>query len=102
MIDDGNERSLRCEIDMSNAEGKHEQLLFLKISFKKLTKVSRSLENGGTSFGKSTSGIAEPLNPQWMAYATSMRLKQILTATNKSHRDVKLYGVELAPVGISE
>ena len=80
-----NERSLRRETGVSSAEGERERLSFLRVSFKKLTEVSRFLDDGGTSSGGSTSGIAEPLSPRGMVSITSTRLKQILTTINESH-----------------
>lgn len=59
---DVNERSLSRETGISSAEGERARLSFLRISFRKLTDVSKSLDDGGTSSAGSSSGISEPLS----------------------------------------
>lgn len=48
---------------MSSAGGKRAWLSFLRVSYRKLTDVSKSLDDCGTSSAGISSGISDPLSP---------------------------------------
>ena len=56
------ERSGSLEIEPSRLEGERARVSFFKMSLRKLTEVSRSRDEGGTSSGGSSSGISLPLS----------------------------------------
>ena len=57
------ERSFRRETGVSSPDGDRARVSFLRMSLRKLTEVSRSREDGGTSSAGRSSGISFPFNP---------------------------------------
>lgn len=57
------ERSFKRETGASSPDGERARVSFLRMSLRKLTEVSRSREEGGTSSGGSSSGMSFPFSP---------------------------------------
>lgn len=57
------ERSFIRETGVLSPDGDRARVSFFRMSLTKLTEVSRSREEGGTSSGGSSSGMSLPLSP---------------------------------------